>query len=185
VLYRFILLGCFILLPLFKSYSQVKDSVDSVAVTPKIHSPKKAAIMSAAFPGLGQIYNEKYWKLPLVYGGFTGLILMFDYNQKLFVKYRDAYKLRVDGDSTTIDAFVNRLSDNTLFEAQKTFRRYRDLSIIGMGLLYVLNIVDASVDGHLYTFDVSDKLTMNIKPLIFRQQNQYYQGLTININLNK
>jgi hypothetical protein len=184
VLARYILLSCFLFFSLSDIFSQVTDTVKAIDTVPlKIHSPKKAALMSTFLPGLGQIYNEKYWKLPIIYGGFTGLAIMFDYNQKLFVKYRDAYKYRVDGDSTTIDDFVNRVSDKTLNDAQKLYRRYRDLSLIGMGLLYVLNIVDASVDGHLYSFDVSDKLTLNVKPLIYISQNNSYQGLTLNINL--
>ena len=182
MLYKYLLLSCLLFGGIGNVYSQIVDTTQKASSdTEKVHSPKKAATMSAIFQGMGQAYNKKYWKIPIIYGGFTGLIMMFDYNQKLYVKYRDAYQMRID--PTLKDPYVGLLADNALLEAQKLYGRYRDLSIIGIGLLYILNIVDASVDGHLYSFDVSDKLSLQVEPIIFIARSNYYHGLSLNINL--
>lgn len=170
------------------SFSQVTDTTSKAVIKKndsiKHHSPKKAAIMSTILPGLGQIYNKKYWKVPVIYAGFVGLGIYFNYNQTRYVKYRDAYKYRVDGDSTTVDNYVGIYSDNALNDLQSNYHRYRDISLIGIGLLYIVNIIDASVDAHLFTFDVSDNLSMNIHPqLIYMTScNRYQTSLSINLN---
>ena len=110
--------------------------------------------MSALFPGLGQAYNKKYWKMPVIYAGFGGLGYAIGTTHTKYIIYRDAYIKRVDGDSTTIDDFQLYSSDN-LFTLQDYYRRNRDLFIIGTAALYVLNIIDASVDAHLFSFNVS------------------------------
>ena len=140
--------------------------------------------MSTFLPGLGQVYNKKYWKVPLLYAGFAGLTYALIQNQSKFVNYRDAYKYRTDGDSTTIDKYIYYYSDASLFDLQKHYNRLRDMSLIGIGLLYVVNILDASVDAHLFTFDVNDNLSLNIQPqLLYTASNGHYRtGLTINFN---
>ncbi|MCF8257474.1 MAG: hypothetical protein K9J06_07980 [Flavobacteriales bacterium] len=130
------------------------------------HSPKKATIMSAALPGLGQVYNGRWWKVPIIYGGFAGLTYMAVSNHTDMVRYKDAYLMRIDDDPDTVDEFAGRYSDANLQQLKTTSQRNRDLSFIIMGILYVLNIVDANVDGHLKDFDVSDDLTMQIRPAI-------------------
>jgi hypothetical protein len=171
------------------SKAQLTDSISKNDTTakekPKYHSPKKATLMSAIVPGLGQVYNKKYWKLPIIYGGFAALIYSLNFNQSEYARFRDAYKYRIDGDSTTVDNYVGILRDDDLFALQKSYNRYRDLSVIGLGLLYVLNIVDASVDAHLFTFDVGDDLSFNIHPTIINiaNSNHYQTGLTLSIKL--
>jgi hypothetical protein len=169
------------------SFAQVIDSASAVThkndTIPK-HSPKKAALMSACLPGLGQVYNKKYWKVPLMYAGFAALGYAFYQNQTKYVKYRDAYKYRIDNDSMTVDKYVGIYSSSTLFDAQQHYHRNRDLTLIGLGVLYMLNIIDASVDGHLYTFDVSDNLSLNIQPDLHYSAftKQYQTSLTIKFN---
>jgi len=132
----------------------------------KPHSPKRATIMSAALPGLGQVYNGKWWKVPIIYGGFAGLTYMAVSNHTDMVRYKEAYLLRVDGDPDTVDEFDGRYSDANLQQLKTTSQRNRDLSFIIMGILYVLNIIDANVDGHLKDFDVSEDLSMRIRPVM-------------------
>ncbi len=146
------------------------------------HSPKKAALFSTALPGLGQGYNKKYWKIPVIYAGFAGLAYSYSINQTKFKTYRNAYKYRIDSDPNTTDAYVGVYTDENLNTLQKYYHRYRDLSVIGMAALYVLNIVDASVDAHLFKFDVSDNLTMNIAPtFINTSSNTFTSGIGLKI----
>jgi len=135
---------------------------DSVKV--KLHSPKKAAWMSAVLPGLGQIYNKKYWKLPIIYVGF-GVIGYLGYNYYTkFDKYKETYMFRSGLDSNATDFFPEIASKDLLYENWNYYRRNFELTCIFGSLLYILNIIDASVDGHLYRFDISDDLSLKIEP---------------------
>lgn len=149
----------------------------------KIHSPHKATFYSAIFPGLGQIYNKKYWKLPIVYGAIGGLGYAIHFNSTNYQKYKNAYRdfLIQDPGNTSylevlpvtltmeeIEANPNLSSwfRNALEKKRDYYKRYRDLSYIGMAAIYVLNMIDATVDAHFYNFDVSDDLSMKIQPVI-------------------
>ncbi len=129
------------------------------------HSPKKAAIMSAAFPGLGQIYNRKYWKLPIVYGGLGTLGYLITFNSVQYSLYRKAYLAKIDDDPLTIDEYPFA-SEDGLLQRLNQHRRTRDMLIAGAVLVYALNIIDASVDAHLFEFDVSDDLSLRIEPVL-------------------
>ncbi|MDQ3052004.1 MAG: DUF5683 domain-containing protein [Bacteroidota bacterium] len=129
-----------------------------------LHSPRKATILSAVLPGAGQAYNKKYWKIPIIYAGFTALGYFVVTNNNEYSIYKDAYKTRLDGNEFTVDEFVGIYADEDLVTLKNYYRRNRDLSVIGIGLLYVLNIIDATVDAHLFHFNVSDELGLNITP---------------------
>jgi hypothetical protein len=131
----------------------------------RLHSPKKATLMSTILPGAGQAYNRKYWKIPIIYGGFAGLAYAINFNNKQYREYKRSYSSRLDNDITTIDPYVGIYSDNDLVTLKDFYRRNRDLSIVGLGLLYVLNIVDASVDAHLFEFNVNDDLSLHVTPI--------------------
>jgi Family of unknown function (DUF5683) len=119
--------------------------------------PSKAAFYSAILPGLGQAYNKKYWKIPIVYGAIgTSLYFYFDNNTK-YHSYRDAYKRRLAGYE---DDQYQYLDDSRLVEAQRFYQRNRDLSLLVTIGFYILNIVDANVDAHLIQFNVSEKLSL-------------------------
>lgn len=162
------------------------DSLGQTKVKPKTvpayHSPKTSALMSTIIPGLGQVYNKKYWKVPVIYAGLGGLAYSINENQKKYRKYIDAYKFRIDGDSLTIDNYP-RYSDDNLNTLQQYYKRFRNLSVIGFTLLYVMNIVDASVDAHMFTFDVGDDLSFHIQPTFLNIANakKYTTGLSLNI----
>jgi hypothetical protein len=186
----------FLFLSIQAASAQVIDTVKTAAVhdtvilkTPVVlHSPKKASLYSTLCPGLGQAYNKKYWKIPVLYAGFASLGYFVYSNQKDYIRYRTAYRIRLDNDSTTNDEFLGKISNDNLLKATKTYHRWRDLSIFGTVLLYVLNIVDASVDAHLFYFDVSDDLSLIIQPVFISttsfatKQPVNVTGISIHLN---
>jgi hypothetical protein len=139
------------------------ESSDTLSQTVR-HSPRKASLYSTMLPGLGQAYNCKYWKIPIVYGLGAYTVYAAMANNTIYRGYRDAYRLRTDGDPTTIDEYQGLETDFTLQQRREEFRRDRDYFWILTGVVYVLNIVDAAVDAHLFYFDVSDKLSMQFLP---------------------
>jgi hypothetical protein len=156
----------------------------AIVLPQKKHSPRKAAIMSACLPGLGQAYNKKYWKIPVIYVGFGALAYSLQANQAKYVRYRDAYKYRIDLDPSTTDQYVGIYSDENLASLYRYYHRYRDLSVIGIAAVYLLNVVDASVDAHLFHFDVNDDLTMNIRPSVYSPAPGIFRpGIGISIGL--
>lgn len=165
------------------------DSLHTITNSNKItinnikHSPRKAAILSTALPGLGQAYNKKYWKIPIIYAGLGGLVYSITYNNKNYIETRTAYRTMYN-DTSIHDVFKRISKANQLKPAVISYHRFRDLSVIGVALLYIVNIVDASVDAHLMSFDVSDDLSLNIRPNIYFTDNKrnYITGLSINIS---
>ena len=137
-----------------------------------VYNPKKAALRSAIIPGWGQIYNKKYWKLPIVYGalGITGYIF-FD-NINTYREYRKAYGIRYRAalpvpDSTgynELKEIYKIIEPNSIRAARDEFRRYIDYSVLFFILFWGLNVVDAAVDSHLKSFDVSPDLSFRFKP---------------------
>lgn len=150
----------------------------------KVHSPTKATLMSTVVPGLGQVYNKKYWKLPIIYGGIgTSLYFAFS-NNKEYQRYRSAYITRIDEDVNTTDEFEGILTDENIRLNMDVYRRNRDFSYIIAGLIYVFNIVDATVDAHLFTFPVNDNLTFQFQPSIQLTDNKNFsKGFSLIITL--
>ena len=153
------------------------------------HSPKKATIMSAILPGLGQIYNRKYWKLPIIYGGFAGLVYSIGFADKRYQGFKEAFILRVDGDPATIDIYDPQLINNEtkysqdgLLQLKDYYRRNRDLSYILTAGLYILNIIDANVDAHFFDFDISKDLTLHVNPLIYNNP-AFTEKVTVSLGL--
>lgn len=142
----------------------------------KKHSPKTATIMSAIIPGLGQIYNKKYWKLPIIYSGLAIAGYFVYTNQTQFKLYTDAYVKRFDDDPS--NDTLTYFSTNNLLTISEYYRRNRDISIIVTAAIYVLNIIDADVDAHLFSFDVSNDLSFKINPVITPTEKQLL--LTVN-----
>ncbi|HQS55849.1 MAG TPA: DUF5683 domain-containing protein [Sediminibacterium sp.] len=135
------------------------------------HNPRKATRRSAIIPGWGQAYNKEYWKIPLVYGAIAIPTVMFVYNNNWYKKTKFAYEAKYNfettGDTTdlaAIDPDLKNLSTTSLQSYRNSFRRDRDYSILFFLLAWGLNVVDATVFGHLKDFDVSNNLSMNLKP---------------------
>lgn len=165
-----------------------KDSVSLKKANPgeiKRHSVKKAVLYSALVPGWGQVYNKKWWKVPIIYAGFGGLGFAIGWNAKKWHTYSDAYRMRVDTFPETIDPYVGIYSDANLQTLKNYYRRNMDLSIIFTTVLYALNIIDAAVDAHLFEYDVSDDLTLRVQPqlqLASRPGENSYTGLNITMH---
>lgn len=123
-------------------------------------APAKAAFYSAVLPGLGQAYNGSYWKIPLVYGGLGAGVYFYIRNDNSFHDYRDAYKRRMAGYED--DEYQGIISDEGLVQAQKQFRKNKEISIFFTVVWYALNIVDANVEAHLKQFNVNENLS--VKP---------------------
>ncbi len=132
----------------------------------KILGPAKAAFYSAVLPGLGQIYNKKYWKVPIVYGALAAGIHYYNHNNDLYHDYRDAYKRRLAGftdDEFYGDGSVPAISNDGLIRAQKSLKRNKELSILVTIGIYALNIIDANVDAHLLQYNLDENLTLSPK----------------------
>ncbi|CAA0234467.1 DUF5683 domain-containing protein [Tenacibaculum maritimum] len=164
----YIVLFCFSLLA-FSSFAQKKKravkqpslQLNSNDYNPL--SPSKAAFYSAIFPGGGQIYNKKYWKAPIVWAAIGTSIYFYIDNSNEYDRYRTAFKLRKQNlrDEFTDANGRKLISDAGLENAQKTLRKNRDLSLLTGTLLYVLQIIEASVNAHLLQFNTNDNLSLN------------------------
>ncbi len=140
--------------------------------------PHKATFFSALVPGLGQIYNKKYWKLPIIYAGFTALAYYAGYNNFVYKQYKEGYNIKLlieNGDTTLTDNFKYASTEN-LMDQRDTWRKNRDLCIIGMGLLYIAQIIDANVDAHLFDYDISPNLSMRVEPVYIDPRMFAYQN---------
>lgn len=192
-----------LLLSVHQTKAQIIVEADTIVEAQKtiepdeeIHSPRKASIYSAILPGLGQAYNKKYWKIPVIYAGFGVIGYFIGWNNDNYQTNKTAYIHLTDDDEST-NAFMeieavkyydldNATSRNNfrdgLVKQQDYYRRNRDLLIISAIGFYGLNIIDASVDAHLYNFDISDDLTMNWQPAVqqFNKQNVYGINCTFN-----
>lgn len=142
---------------------EFKTPQDSSSII-KRQSPKKAALLSAAFPGTGQIYNKKYWKLPIVYGGIAGLGAWVGINVRDLRGYTDAYKLEIDGDMNTVGSYKGVTGEGPLNVKRDDAKRSLDLSIILLSVFYSLNIVDAAVDAHLFDYSITEDLSVSLAP---------------------
>jgi hypothetical protein len=148
--------------------------------TPK-HSPRKAAIMSACLPGLGQIYNKKYWKLPIIYTGAAAVTYLAIFNSHYYNMYKEAYIFSTDNDSSTVSPYDYTSED--LLTIKNYYRRNLELTYIVAFGIYALNIVDAMVDAYLFEFSVDDNLTMKISPSVFCYGGKLNTGLTFAFNI--
>lgn len=153
-----------------------KDEYDPLA-------PSKAAFYSAVVPGLGQVYNKKYWKIPIIYAGMAAGIYFYKQQDEDYDRFRDAYKRRLAG--YTDDEFYGNgteplISNDRLINAQKSAQKNKSISLIVTVAFYLLNVVDANVDAHLRQYEVSEDLSLQPN-FEFNQLNarpQYGMSLT-------
>ena len=135
--------------------------VDAVMVYNKgQHSPAAATIFSTLVPGLGQVYNKKYWKVPVVYGGLSTLWMIVDWNNRGYKRFKKAIE------QFPKDEFNGERSVSELTIYENSFHRNRDVAFVGLLGVYVLNIIDASVDANLYDWNIDDNLSFRIEPTI-------------------
>lgn len=162
--------------------------------TNDVSSVARATTLATICPGAGQIYNKSYWRLPIVIGGFASTIYCIDWNSRGYQRFKKAYRLRFDYDQNpdkypngSPDEFRGRYASTFLKNLRNSYRRNRDLCIILTAGLYVLQIIDAHVDAHLHDFDVSDDLSVDVKPMIGAHYHpahgtQTTVGMNVNVN---
>lgn len=176
----------------FSTYSWAQEPVEIVQATTMFEdissdykpmdplSPSRAAFYSAVVPGLGQIFNKKYWKLPLVYAAVGTPIYFYLDNDSNYRDYRNEYKKRLRGIYDTEDPVFGKLDNDRVIQGQQYYQRNRDLSLVVAIGFYILNVVDANIDAHLMQFNVNNKLTiqpaMEYNPA---DMNQYQYAINI------
>ncbi len=138
-------------------------SADDLKVADTVeHSPKKAWLRSLIIPGLGQAYNKKYWKIPIIYVALGTSIYFTIDNNRRYNDYRNAYINRQNG----MEDDYPQYTDNNLIVLIDFYRRNRDFSIILTAGIHLINVLDAMVDAHLHEFDVSDELSIEVRPQV-------------------
>lgn len=155
-------------------------------------SPQRALWLAMALPGAGQIYNRKYWKLPIVYGGFLGCVYALTWNGQMYRDYSQAYLDIMDDDPNT-KSYMQMLPLNyniagreerfkEIFKNKKNFyRKYRDMSIFAMIAVYALSVIDAYVDAELSSFDISKDLSLKIEPAIYNNKGMFAGNSTVGV----
>lgn len=165
------------------------------------HSPHKATMYSAILPGLGQAYNQKYWKIPVLYAGIGAVLYGLNFNNKYYNLYKNAYRdfivqdpanksyaqfafqvgISIEEAETTYASYFG----NALKNKKTYYKRNRDLCLIGLAGIYALNLIDASVDAHFFDFDVSDDLSIKIMPEVTPPMNLHDRTKpTLGMNLS-
>lgn len=190
-----------------KKKSEKKD-INKSFLLKEPHSAHKATIYSLVLPGLGQAYNRKYWKIPVIYAGFGAMIYFIADNRSEYKKFSAAYDYIEEYGNTTSDdgtttppddgttlpdedipeppnEYAELYSSTQLKSARDLYRRNLDFSYILTGLWYLLNVVDASVDAHLFEFEVNDNLTLRVEPdiKILPQEYKPYTGIKVSFSL--
>ncbi len=186
--YKVILLILLSVLPNVRGNGQILVQPDTAKRKEFLPNPQKSTMIASIFPGLGQVYNRKYWKLPLVYGGFGAIGYAVSYNSTNHSRFLEAYqdftdkipetqsylKIITNADPATYDPVLHpdtyRLSDAQWISEQLLarvdyFRRYRDLSYIGLAAWYLVTILDANVDASLYDYDISTNIEAFVAPV--------------------
>ena len=173
--------------PLVEPKAISTDSLQQ-AIAPKkwIPNPTKATWLALVVPGGGQIYNRKYWKLPIFYGGFAGCAYALTWNDKMYKDYMQAYKdmMNIGREAQSIQDLLPpgyNISDSQLTELLRkrkdSYRRFRDISIFAFAAVYLLSVIDAYVDAELSNFDIGPDLSMSVVPSVI---NNEMQGATKN-----
>ncbi|MBK3517440.1 DUF5683 domain-containing protein [Carboxylicivirga marina] len=176
----------------------IQGEIIETPVVEKKHSPHKASFYAAILPGLGQAYNKKYWKIPLLYAGIGGVAYGISFNTKYYNKYKSAYRdfiIRDPANKSYLEFIPPGLSEEQIYgeyeqwfeealnSKKQYYRRYRDLSYIGMIGIYVIQIVDAAVDAHFYNFDISDDLSMAVQPSMMAPMPGDFAGVGLQLKL--
>ncbi len=161
---------------------------DSTHLQHKIHSPRKATIRSAILPGWGQAYNKKYWKIPVVYAALGTCAGFFIYNRSEYIAARDAYRYKMDADPSNdglIDKKFIPVDPEAIRQYRIAVRQNVDYSVLAFLICWGLNVVDATVDGHLKTFEINEKLSLQINPGYIPQTKQTQIGLVLQFHSSR
>lgn len=158
------------------------DQIETIEMVSEL-DPNKAALLSAVLPGLGQAYNNQYWKLPFIYGGGIIIGQYIKYNHQLYNEFRNTLIAEADSDPGTVNPYQQFFGATSLTRNRDAFRRNRDFLIIIGAAFYLLNIVDAHVSAHLHEFEVNDNLSLKVSPSI-QSSPVFSQSLGLSLSLS-
>lgn len=165
------------------------EKLPGLSVLKEEHSPRKATFYSAILPGLGQAYNKRYWKIPIIYAGMGSIVYFIKWNDDRYQLYRRGLFAEIDGDpATQKPPGLERFNERTLRRAADFYRRNKELNMVLLALVYALNIVDAHIDAHLIGFDLTDDLSLQVKPHLGPMDNfgnNYNAGLSLSLKIKK
>lgn len=152
-----------------KNICAQEENAITDSVTVKKHSPIKAQLYSAILPGLGQIYNRKYWKVPIIYGIGGAVIFSYFYNRDYYRDFRDAWiEVYYMDPPPTEYVFrgitINYNIEKQLYDNMEYFGKWKDYALVGIAAVYLLNVIDAMIDAHFLEYDVSDDLSFRLSP---------------------
>jgi hypothetical protein len=167
------LLWCLSTSTLFAQTSPASDSTtirwEGKWSTPKERFqpiPKKAILYSAILPGLGQVYNRQYWKVPIIYAGMAAALIAYDFNNSRYQQYKKAYIARIDNNPSTTDEFVGLYTDANLKTLQDSYKRFADMTILFTAVGFAIQSLDALTAAHLKNFDVSKDISFRFSPTV-------------------
>lgn len=171
-----------------------KPQTSQVAIADFQPDAQKAVWLAAVVPGLGQIYNRQYWKVPIIYGGTLGLVYGITWNDRMYVDYRKGYVDLMDKDPNT-NYFEHLLPSGVVLDNSNSsyytkiiktkldnYRRYRDLCIIGTAVLYLMSIIDAYVDAQMFDYDISPDLSLEVAPTLIAPSSSYEQDTSVGLS---
>lgn len=173
---------------------QPEPQTSQVAIADFQPDAQKAVWLAAVVPGLGQIYNRQYWKVPIIYGGTLGLVYGITWNDRMYVDYRKGYVDLMDKDPNT-NYFEHLLPSGVVLDNSNSsyytkiiktkldnYRRYRDLCIIGTAVLYLMSIIDAYVDAQMFDYDISPELSLEVAPTLIAPSSSYEQDTSVGLS---
>lgn len=173
---------------------QSEPQTSQVAIADFQPDAQKAVWLAAVVPGLGQIYNRQYWKVPIIYGGTLGLVYGITWNDRMYVDYRKGYVDLMDKDPNT-NYFEHLLPSGVVLDNSNSsyytkiiktkldnYRRYRDLCIIGTAVLYLMSIIDAYVDAQMFDYDISPDLSLEVAPTLIAPSSSYEQDTSVGLS---
>jgi len=151
------------------------------AESKKEPNPYQKVTLISLVPGAGQIYNKKYWKVPIIYAGFAALGYSYYFYSNEYNSVREAYSQKINNQPITNPDLAN-VPAAMLLNVRESYRKSRDLSLISMVGLYALQVMDATVDAHLKGFDMNDNLSLRVSPDVYPTQYGTFTGLTLTLN---
>lgn len=173
---------------------QSEPQASQVAISDFQPDAQKAVWLAAVVPGLGQIYNRQYWKVPIIYGGTLGLVYGITWNDRMYVDYRKGYVDLMDKDPNT-NYFEHLLPSGVVLDNSNSsyytkiiktkldnYRRNRDLCIVGTAVLYLLSIIDAYVDAQMFDYDISPDLSLEVAPTLIAPSSSYEQDTSVGLS---
>lgn len=162
---------------------EVNAGTTTDSVLQKKHNPKLAVGLSIILPGAGQMYNKKWWKVPIIYACLgTSSYFVYRFASKMQI-YKTEYRCRMQEGYGTPSPNLTMYSDDNILSSKKKYQRNMEISIAATAILYVLNIIDAAVDANLFYFDISDDLSMQIAPKIQQRTYTEYENYGVSLAL--